>query len=281
MNDLTRKITTKYQDEEIGIDGLPVLLQGPWSREKLHFVSYFSSLFNGGMKSKWSHRIYVDLFSGPGICRDRTNGEEFWGSPFQALSCATPFTELIFNDVNTRFIDALKVRQEREFPEANVRYHNLDCNAAASKIGSGIPDDALVLAFVDPWTYEITFDALTELAQSSLTDLIVTFHTTPIKRNVQHEIQAVDRFLGDTSWRDRYWKASGDPSNPPTHVLLEIFKENLRERLGYQFFGIPMVIRNTTGSPMYHVVFASHHSRGLDFWQKTLKIMPNGQRTLF
>ena len=229
MKELMRNISANYQDDEIGSDGLPVLVQGPWSGDKLYFVSYFSSLFNGGMKTKWPHRIYVDLFSGPGLCRDRTNGEEFLGSPLQALHCATPFTELIFNDKNPRFIDALKIRQKREFPEANVRYHNLDCNAAASKIGSEIPDDALVLAFVDPWTYEVTFNALTKLAHSSSTDLIVTFHTGAIKRNVQHEIESVDQFLGDANWRDRYWQASGDPSKPPTYVLLETFQDSLLE----------------------------------------------------
>jgi len=233
------------------------------------------------MKGKWSDRIYVDLFSGPGLCLDQTTGEEFEGSPLQALQCATPFTELIFNDVNDSFIDALKIRQRRMFPDADVRYHNLECNPAAQKIGAEIPRGALVLTFVDPWTYEVSFKSIAKLTRGSSTDLIVTFHTTAIKRNAHQQIQAVDEFLGDESWRDRYWNARGDPSNPPTHVLLETFQNNLRDRLGYRFFGKPMVIRNTTGSPMYYVVFASHHSRGLDFWEKSLLKMPSGQRTLF
>ena len=71
------------QQAELGQDGLPVLVQGSWSRDKLYFVSYFSSLFNGGMKRKWPVRAYVDLFSGPGVCRDRDTGEEFLGLQFR------------------------------------------------------------------------------------------------------------------------------------------------------------------------------------------------------
>ena len=96
------------QDVELGSDGLPVLIQGPWSKDKLHFVSYFSSLFNGGMKDLWPTRAYVDLFSGPGRCKDRETGTEYDGSPLEALQCPTPFTHLFFNDINDKFVEALK-----------------------------------------------------------------------------------------------------------------------------------------------------------------------------
>ena len=151
------------QSVEIGDDGLPVLVQGEWSRDKLYFVSYFMALFNGGMKNLWPTRAYVDLFAGPGVCRDRTTGEEFDGSPIQALSCPTPFTHLYFNDHNEEFVKALKVRQRRRFPQANPEYSNLDCNVASSEIAKQLPDSALVLAFIDPWNYEITFDSLAAL----------------------------------------------------------------------------------------------------------------------
>ena len=258
------------QPVEKGSDELPVIVQGPWSKDKQHFVSYFAALFNGGMKNIWSKRVYVDLFAGPGMCVDQTTQTEFEGSPLRALGCPTPFTHFFFNDINNQFVNALKQRQERLFPSANVNYYNSQSNLATSKIANDLPQGALVLVFVDPWSYEITFDALASLAERPSTDLIVTFHSTMIKRNAHLQIAAVDGFLNDPNWRESYWAAEGDPSKPRTVVLIDIFRTQLTNRLGYRYFGDPAIIRNTKGAPFFYLLFASRHSRGLDFWKKSL-----------
>ena len=103
------------QQTRIGSDGLPVIVQGPWSRDKLHFVRTFMALFNGGMKYHWETRIYVDLFAGPGLCLDEATNQEFEGSPLLALGSKTPFSGLFLNDTNREFITALQARQRRLF----------------------------------------------------------------------------------------------------------------------------------------------------------------------
>ena len=269
------------QADQPASDGLPALVQGSWSEDKLYFLSYFAELFNGGMKNLWKTRAYVDLFSGPGLCIDRDTGKEFEGSTLRALGCRTPFTHLYFNDINGEYIEALRERQERQFPNASVVYEILDCNLAARSISKLLPPEALALAFIDPWTYEITFEALSRLAQRKYTDLIVTFHTTAIKRNVHQDLARVDKFLGDPHWREQYWGAEGNPSRPPTLVLLEIFQNQLRKRLNYTHFGDPAIIRYPSGTPAYYLLFASRHVRGLDFWEQSRAISPQGQRPLF
>lgn len=243
-------------------------------------MDYFSALFSGGMKNKWPARAYVDLFSGPGICRNRETGGEFHGSALRAMACPTPFTHLFFNDIDDDFIGALKSRQEQLHPTVTPTYSTLDCNEATREIREKLPANALVLAFVDPWLFEITFSGLAALAERPSVDLIITFHTTPIKRNAHQDVAAVDRFLDDEDWRERYFSAVGNPSNPPTRVLIDGFRSRLRERLGYTYFGTPARIP-TSGSTMFYLLFASRHHRSLDFWQKSLVILPSGQRTMF
>ena len=268
------------QDAISASDGLPAIDQGPWSQDKLHFLSHFAEIFNTGMKNLWPTRAYVDLFAGPGVGVDKTTGEEFDGSPMLALDCKTPFTHLFFNDRNPAFVDALKQRQESRFSERNVSYYTLDCNEAAGVIAAQLPPWALVLCFVDPWTYEVTFDSLATLCQHRSIDLIVTFHTTAIKRNAHQDIAAVDGFLGDADWRDEYFAAEGDPSRPRTHVLIKTFTANLRKRLRFTHFGEPEVIRNANGAPIFYLLFASRHPRGLDFWNKSSATMRSGQRSM-
>ena len=144
-----------------------------------------------------------------------------------------------------------------------------------------LPQDALVPAFIDPWTYEITFDGLASLVQGRTVDLIVTFHSTAMKRNAHQDIQAVDRFLGDSDWKTRYWQASGDVSNPPTTVLIDTFRSRLSSQLSYAFFGEPQVIRNNHGAPIFYLLFASGNRRGLDFWEKSASRTRSGQRSMF
>ena len=268
------------QNAQVGSDGLPVLVQGPWSKDKLHFVSYFSTLFNGGMKNHWRTRAYVDLFAGPGRCIDRETGVEYDGSPLLALECRTPFTHLFFNDIEDSFVSALMTRQERRHPDSNVEYFNLDCNQAAQKIAAQLPPGALTLAFIDPWNYELGFNSLAYLGGRQATDLIVTFHTTAIKRNAHQEIAAVDDFLDDRDWKTRYWASHGDVSRPPTLELIDTYRSRLRDRLGYTQFGDPMPIRNSNGAPFFYLLFASKHPRGLDFWEKSSARLRSGQRQL-
>ena len=205
---------------------------------------------------------------------------EFRGSPMLALGCKPPFTRLYLNDRAPGFVAALKQRQEREFPDSVVSYSALDCNEAAAAIAARIPRNALVLCFIDPWTYEITFDSIASLCEHPFIDLIVTFQTTAIKRNARHEIESVNRFLGGEAWRSEYIDAEGDPSRSRTHVLIDAFTDRLRKRLGFRHFGRPQAIRNTAGAPMFYVLFASRHPRGLDFWSKSSAIMRSGQRSM-
>ena len=268
------------QEAELGSDGLPVLVQGSWSQDKLYFVSYFSSLFNGGMKKFWATRAYVDLFAGPGLCKERDSGTEFAGSPLIALNCKTPFTHHFFNDISPDYLGALATRQRRLHPQANVEYFNLDCNQAARKIAGRIPRGALTLAFIDPWNYELEFDSLTHLGQRKGTDLMVTFHTGAIKRNAHQELAAVDAFLGDQNWKARYFEFQDDVSRSATESLIDTFGSGLRSKLGYTEFGDPMPIKNSTGLPIFYLLFASKHPRGLDFWEKSSAKLRSGQRVM-
>ena len=265
---------------EIGSDGLPVLVQGPWSQDKLYFVRYFSSLFNGGMKNRWPVRAYVDLFAGPGLCKDRDSGVEFPGSPLITLNCTTPFTHLYFNDLNREFIDALSTRQKRQQPEANVTYLSKDCNRAAEDFSCKLPNGALTLGFIDPWNFELSFQGLAYLGKRQATDLLVTFHIGSIKRNAHHQLAPVGAFLNDNNWRSRFIEAQTNSSRPPGLELVDIFQSNLASELQYTHFGKPMAIKNSNGVPIFYLLFASKHPRGLDFWEKSSAKLRSGQRAM-
>src|SRR5581483_5454745 len=53
-------------DLALGRDGQAVRVVGAWSREKLFYLARYIEIFTTGMKNRWPHCVYIDLFSGPG-----------------------------------------------------------------------------------------------------------------------------------------------------------------------------------------------------------------------
>jgi three-Cys-motif partner protein len=109
-------------------DGLPHQEVGTWTEDKHNLVFLYDSLFSTGMKNKWDARIYIDLFSGPGIVRVKGTNKFFWGSPLLALQVKDAFDKYIFCESVPAYIDALKRRSSAISPQADISFVDGDCN---------------------------------------------------------------------------------------------------------------------------------------------------------
>ena len=58
----------------------------------------------------------------------------------------------------------------------------------------------------------------------------------------------------------------------------EVYKRQLAKHLGYKKFGEETVMNGTT--PLYTLIYASKHERGLEFWDKIATKDPSGQLNL-
>lgn len=269
----------RRQELVIASDGLPALAVGPWAEEKLYFLSYFTELFNGGMKYKWPLRAYIDLFSGPGMCAINETSREIAGSPLCALKCGIPFTHLFFNDVDSKSIEALRERTHGY--ESEINYYEFDCNEAIEKILRDLPTGALGLGFIDPWNWEITFESVYKLTEGRAMDLIIIFHTGSIKRNAHRVLQSLDSFIGDSLWRDRYLDSFAKGERRGSRIILDHYEDRLRNITGYRFVNDSVLVTNSGGTPLYHLIYASRSSRGEDFWNKSISKTSLGQHRLF
>ena len=62
-------------------------------------------------------------------------------------------------------------------------------------------------------------------------------------------------------------------------LFADIYESQLRVGAGFEFFG-EEVISGRSG-PLYRLVYATKHERGLDFWEKSVKKERSGQKRLF
>ena len=89
---------TNFRLPTLPDDDLRNLDVGSWAERKYRLVGIYATLFSTSMKSKWDHRVYIDLFAGPGRSRIRETNRIIPASPTIALSVQHTFNRYILCD---------------------------------------------------------------------------------------------------------------------------------------------------------------------------------------
>ncbi len=101
----------------------------------------------------------------------------------------------------------------------------------------------------------------------------------------------MDDFLGTDIWRERIKETGMDKVYK---TLIDIFKGQL-QNIGYPEEGLRLVasdssidsglpavpVKNTKDVSLYVLLLISKHALGQRIWSSTIKIGPNGQKSLF
>lgn len=272
-------------------DDLLMRKSGEWTHDKLYFVNALLGRFIVSMRKKnWRAIHYIDLFAGPGKNR-LSDGRVILGSPLLALSQKQPFDRYFFADNEPANIADLQKRCA-QFPNSRVCYYLDDANQAVDEIVSEIKAvdtvyragvwPSLNLAFLDPQGLELHWDTVAKLADCR-TDMIIYYSQMGITRDAPNQIQlqpptAIDRFFGDTLWRDIYHRHKRGGDSFLHRALLDHYKQKLGT-FGYVVEDqLPEpVFRNTKDAPLYRLLFVSKHSLGNRFWSDATRNLPNGQ----
>lgn len=263
-------------------DELPLLKFHPWTPEKLHYLDRYASLLTQGMKNKWPERAYLDLFAGPGLGLLKSKlSKVIDGSPLAALKQPEPFTHYVFVDSDKSHISSLEKRAESLAPSSKKMFIYGNCNDSAvlAQIKQFVPTNALSLAFIDPFTWDIAFDTVCALTERRNVDIILICMVGPMKRAAQYSPASLDRFFGD----DGEWNSLYMATRPRerTRVLLDHYANRLKT-IGYlgEAYPFEVVVKNTKNVPLYYLVFASRNPRGQDFWKKTIQRTATGMRRM-
>ncbi len=259
-------------------DGKPAIPLGFWALDKLHYLKNYCEIFSTGMKNLWEHRIYIDLFSGPGICITRDTRVEHYGSPLISLNCKTPFTHYYFVDENRDFIETLKNRTKDY--QYSKTFINKDCNYAIDELLGKLPKtNAIFFTFVDPYNFEIEFDSIKRLAEKRPMDLLITFHIGNLKRSIHQPSQKMKKFFPPLDWEKLYRNSSGS-DRIHERILLNGYEDGLKQ-LGYKYFDDCILTHNIKNAPLYHLIFATKDIRGKDFYSKISMRSRTGQSRWF
>jgi three-Cys-motif partner protein len=280
-------VSKKRRDYFIYVDDdrLPTNDIGPWAEQKYRYVGMYAELFATGMKNKWQHRVYLDLFSGSGYSRVRDTNRVVFGSPMIALSLPDPFDSYVFADENQESLDALRTRVSRLAQPLPVTYIPGDANDKVARVIDTVSktptQSTLSFCFLDPYKLNIHFDTVRRIADGRAVDFLILLALyVDARRNIQfyaaEDNRTIDMFLGDNQWRP-HWRAAELAGDTIVEFLAKEYSTRMKE-IGYLPMSIEHMVKirtQNTNLPLYFLAFFSRHKTGLKFWDEVRKYAPD------
>jgi len=268
-------------------DGMIVRDVGAWSERKLHFWHKYIQLTTTAMSANaaWSSLVYVDLFAGPGICRVRGGNRLIAGSPLIAAYADKRFSRILLVERDPETARALENRMSASPAVDRFRVFLGDCNQCIDDVVAEIPPGTLTLAFIDPEGLDANFTTIEQLAKNRRVDLLVLFADAyDVVRNVEKYSELpeskLDATLGPGSgWREEWAALVNRDGRSVRELFSNIYVRQLKNKLGYKTCAT-MQIDGPSG-PLYRLIYASKHEKGLEFWNKCVKNDIGGQGSLF
>jgi three-Cys-motif partner protein len=250
---------------------------GNWSEIKLEIIRKYAVAYSTIMARQSSIRkhIYIDGFSGPGVHISKLTGEFIPGSPTNALLITPPFREFHFID-----IDGDKAAELRKIVagRTDVQIYEGDCNEILTAgIFPSCRWDKYVraLCLLDPYGIHLNWSVLKLAGQMETIETFLNFPVMDMNMNVllrnpekaaPEQVDRMNVFWGDFSWQKAAYSTEQNLFNfmekTDSDIIVEAFRERLKTVAGFKYVPSPLPMRNSKGSILYYLFFASPSKTG-------------------
>ena len=251
---------------------------GYWSEVKLEIVRKYAAAYSTIMNKQSGIRsyLYIDGFAGAGVHISKQTGDYIPGSPLNAMNVAPPFKEFHFIDLDGGRAESLrKLAGERK----DVFVYEGDCNKMLLEQvfpRARYKDYRRALCLLDPYGLHLDWQVIQNAGQDRAIEIFLNFPVMDMNMNVlwrnpekvqSSQVDRMDAFWGDRTWRDAaYTKIPslfGDMEEKANNEAIAVaFQKRLREVAGFKCVPDPMPMRNTRGSVVYYLFFASANQTG-------------------
>jgi three-Cys-motif partner protein len=251
---------------------------GYWSEVKLEIISKYASAYSTIMSKQRSIRnyIYIDAFAGAGVHIRKQTREFITGSPLNALVIVPAFPEFHFID-----LDGDKVEKLRQSvgDRKDIYFHKGDCNKVL--LAEVFPrcryeDYRRALCLLDPYGLNVNWEVLQKVGEMRSIEIFYNFMIMDANMNVfwrsiekvqASQIARMDAVWGDHSWYQAAYRKTpglfGEMEEKTTNqVVIDAFRDRLKKVAGFEYVPEPMPMRNSKGSVMYYLFFASPNRTG-------------------
>ena len=251
---------------------------GYWSEVKLDIISKYASAYSTIMSRQRSiqNYIYVDAFAGAGVHIRKQTREFITGSPLNALLIVPVFPEFHFIDLDGDKVEKLRqtVGERRD-----ISLHKGDCNKVL--LAEVFPrcryeDYCRALCLLDPYGLNVNWEVLQKAGEMKSIEIFYNFMIMDANMNVfgrspekvqASQIARMDAVWGDHSWHQAAYRKTpglfGEMEEKTTNkVVIDAFRDRLKKVAGFEYVPEPMPMRNSKGSVIYYLFFASPNRTG-------------------
>ena len=251
---------------------------GYWSEVKLAIISKYASAYSKIMSKQRSiqNYIYIDAFAGAGVHIRKQTGEFITGSPLNVLVIVPVFPEFHFIDLDGDKVDKLRqtVGERRD-----ISLHKGDCNKVL--LAEVFPrcryeDYCRALCLLDPYGLNVNWEVLQKAGEMKSIEIFYNFMIMDANMNVfgrspekvqPTQIARMDAVWGDHSWHQVAYRKTpglfGEMEEKTTNkVVIDAFRDRLKKVAGFEYVPEPMPMRNSKGSVIYYLFFASPNRTG-------------------
>ena len=251
---------------------------GYWSEVKLDIIRKYASAYSTIMKKQKSIQayLYVDAFAGAGVHVKKQTREFITGSPLNALVISPAFSEYHFIDLDGDKVDKLRlvVGDRRD-----VLFHKGDCNRIL--LVDVFPkcryeDYRRALCLLDPYGLNVNWEVLQRAGEMKSIEVFYNFMIMDANMNVlwrspdkvqTSQVVRMDAVWGDHSWREAAYRKTpglfGEIEEKATNkAVIDAFRDRLKKIAGFEYVPEPIPMRNSKGSVVYYLFFASPNRTG-------------------
>ena len=200
---------------------------GHWTGKKLDCVSSYLEAYQTALKNKSFELVYIDAFSGDGAVELKDDdspllreGRHFTrGSARRAIDLDRPFHKYHFIDRSQASLDELRriVSEAKPALLDRINLHPGDVNKVLPRIVQSLDVNRnRAVVFADPFGMQLDWETIKAVAAIPIIDFWYLVPTgLAINRLVTKDgnmpeawSDRLDKFLGATDWRKRWYKPS-------------------------------------------------------------------------
>lgn len=252
---------------------------------KLSKLEQYLQAYSIALSQQKFARIYIDAFAGSGMrvetrpalpLLDGRDAEPQIvlspGSARIAIDVEPPFHTLVLIEKDPgRFRELERLRSQ--YPDRKIKVHNGDANDAVSRICAGIRwhERTADLAgmrgviFLDPYGMEVDWRTVEAIAATHALDCWYFFPLSGLYRNAPHDPAKLDatkeanldRVLGTTDWRQRWYAHSAAPENLLETEEQAVVRADVDAIEGYVHERLSTVFKGTVLKPL-RLCYDSH-----------------------
>ena len=261
---------------------------GQWTEEKLDILRGYLDAYTTVLKKQPFSLVYLDAFAGEGLWSPGAgySSEEYGdfievheGSPLIALGVRDrQFDRLVFVEKDGKRAESLRSRVN-EYPNRVVKVVEDDANDAIPRFCDELGEYERAVAFLDPFATEVSWDAVTRIAETERIDCWVLFPRGAIARMMPRRdeptpalMDRLDHIFGGREHWEGLYRPSAQLSlfddgprreRPGSQVIADRYKERL-ESVFTRVAPTRRTLTNSKNSPMFELFFGAGNPVGAD-----------------